>query len=140
MRDKGKMGDRAQDRDREERAEEEGHLFEVLNGISVCSLAGQRPGQIRAGTGKLYARLSSARERKLFPDDDDEDEDSDAASTKRTVPLSDAKDEDEEGWDWEAEDDFTLSNVWTEGLDLKKGIIYVRLSLSRLFSLSIPES
>ena len=81
-RDKGKMGDQGQDRDGEEG---EGHLFEVLNGISVCSLAGQRPGQIRAGTGKLYARLSSARERKLFPDDNDEDEDEDEDEDKKRV-------------------------------------------------------
>ena len=43
----------------------------------------------------------------------------------------------EGGRDWEAEDDFTLSNVWTEGLDLKKGIIYVRLSRSLPCSLSL---
>ncbi|OBZ75488.1 hypothetical protein A0H81_04703 [Grifola frondosa] len=28
------------------------------------------------------------------------------------------------GWTWEAEDDFTLSHVWVDGPDLKKGIIY----------------
>ncbi|TBU47042.1 hypothetical protein BD309DRAFT_952716 [Dichomitus squalens] len=122
-RDKGKASDRADGAHGEGKggADGKGHLFEVLHGISVCSLAGQRPGQIRAGTGKLYARLSSARERKLFPDPDEDDEEEGCDP----VPGAEDADEDgEEGWDWEAEDDFTLSNVWPDGLDLKKGIIY----------------
>ncbi len=131
---KGKGRNKDEDKDKEDDEEEgsgEGHLFEVLNDISVCSMAGMRPGQIRAGTGKLYARLSSARERKLFSDPDEDDEDGvfTSASTKHTTPLAEVEKDTEEGWVWEAEDDFMLSNVWSDGLDLKRGIIYVCLFL-----------
>ncbi|KAM5533566.1 hypothetical protein V8D89_012782 [Ganoderma adspersum] len=122
--DKDKDKDKDQDQDDDEEGNEEGHLFEVLNDISVCSMAGMRPGQIRKGTGKLYARLSSARERKLFTDPDDEDDVFAGASVKHTTPLAEVEKNAEEGWVWEAEDDFMLSNVWSDGLDLKKGIIY----------------
>lgn len=132
--DKGKGRNKAEDKAQEGDEEEgsgEGHMFEVFNDISVCSMAGMRPGQIRAGTGKLYARLSSARERKLFndPDDNDENDVFTSPSAKHTTPLAETEKDAEEGWVWEAEDDYTLSNVWSDGLDLKKGIIYVRLFL-----------
>ncbi|KAI8986726.1 hypothetical protein BD414DRAFT_522414 [Trametes punicea] len=96
----------------------EGHLFEVFEHVRVYPNV-YRPGVIKAGTGKLYARLSSTRERKLFPDEqrattDDEDVFGGGGSAM----------DDEDGWDWEAEDDFLLSNVWTDGPDLKKAIIY----------------
>ncbi|PIL27672.1 hypothetical protein GSI_10824 [Ganoderma sinense ZZ0214-1] len=124
---RGKSGNKDKAEDDEEESNEEGHLFEVLNDISVCSMVGMRPGQIRPGTGKLYARLSSARERKLFNDPDDDDDEDDVfagASANHTTPLAEAEKDVEEGWVWEAEDDFMLSNVWSDGLDLKKGIIY----------------
>ena len=129
---RSKKGGKANEQDENEDQEgnEEGHLFEVLNDISICSMAGMRPGQIREGTGKLYARLSSARERKLFSDPDDGGDEDDVfagASVKHTTPLAEVEKDAEEGWVWEAEDDFMLSNVWSDGLDLKKGIIYVSL-------------
>lgn len=101
---------------------EEGHVFEVFDDVHVYALS-YRPGVIKAGSGKLYAKLSSARERRLFPaSSDDDEEDGDVfGSTAMKLPTS----EDEDEWDWEAEDDFMLSNVWTDGIDLKKGIIYV---------------
>ncbi|KAI1798036.1 hypothetical protein LXA43DRAFT_1088185 [Ganoderma leucocontextum] len=140
---KGKVRSKDEGKDEEGDDEEgigEGHLFEVLNDISVCSMAGMRPGQIRAGTGKLYARLSSARERKLFtdPDDDDEDNVFAGASAKHTTPLAGVEN-DEEGWVWEAEDDFMLSNVWSDGLDLKKGIIY-RHTPSTLVHITVNQT
>ena len=106
---------------------EEGHLFEVMNDVSVYSST-YRPGVIRPGTGKLYARLSSKRERKLFRGGDrdrDEDEDEDVFGS---APAKPTPEDDDEEWDWEAEDDFLLGNVWTDGPDLKKGIVYVSLA------------
>ncbi|RDX54708.1 hypothetical protein OH76DRAFT_1398088 [Lentinus brumalis] len=102
---------------------EDGHLFEVLNDVSVYAST-YRPGVIKPGSGKLYARLSSTRDRKLFRNDHPDDEDDeDVFGGPSTKPVS-HDDEEEEEWDWEAEDDFLLGNVWTDGPDLKKGIIY----------------
>ncbi|KAI0371237.1 hypothetical protein BV20DRAFT_1112621 [Pilatotrama ljubarskyi] len=99
----------------------EGHLFEVFEGIRIYTNT-YRPGVIKSGTGKLYARLSSTRERKLFPDDQPAHAVDDVFGDGGMAEEN--GDEDEDGWDWEAEDDFLLSNVWTDGPNLKKGIIY----------------
>ena len=58
---------------------------------------------------------------------DGEDDVFAGASVKHATPLVEVEKDTEEGWVWEAEDDFMLSNVWSDGLDLKKGIIYVSL-------------
>ncbi|OSD08208.1 hypothetical protein PYCCODRAFT_396555 [Trametes coccinea BRFM310] len=101
-------------KDAQESAESEGHLFEVFENIKLYANK-YRPGVIKAGTGTLYARLSSTRERKLFPDEI-------AVDDENVFMTGDVDDDD--GWVWEAEDDYLLSNVWSEGPDLKKGIIY----------------
>ncbi|KAI0827120.1 hypothetical protein BC628DRAFT_1418706 [Trametes gibbosa] len=107
--------------------EGDGHLFEVFEDIRLYNPT-YRPGVIKAGTGKLYARLSSTRERKLFPDDPpsklkDDDVFRSARGESATGPDG-AGNEEDSGWDWEAEDDFPLYNVWMDGPTLKKGIIY----------------
>ncbi|KAI0746978.1 hypothetical protein C8Q80DRAFT_811028 [Daedaleopsis nitida] len=103
---------------------EEGHLFEVFNDVSVYANT-YRPGVIKPGSGKLYARLSSTRERKLFSKKhEDEDDDDDVFGNPLPKPSTSTDTDEEEDWDWEPEDDFDLGNVWTDGPDLKKGIIY----------------
>ncbi len=109
-----------------------GHLFEVYDGMRLYTNT-YRPGVIKVGTGKLYAKLSSTRERKLFPDGPAGGVDNDVfggpshsqSDVETTGETTDA-DDGEDGWDWEPEDDFLLSSVWTDGPSLKKGIIYVR--------------
>ncbi|KAH9941194.1 uncharacterized protein BXZ73DRAFT_98409 [Epithele typhae] len=105
--------------------QDEGHVFEVLENIAVYS-SSYRPGVIIPGSGKCHTKLSSTRERKLFPDGykagDDDDEEDVFGSPKK--PGQDQDDSEEEDWDWEAEDDYSLSNIWPEGPDLTKGIIY----------------
>lgn len=110
---------------------QDGHLFEVYENIRLYTNT-YRPGVIKDGTGKLYARLSSTRERKLFPDGPvgraDNDVFGGASHSQPDVGAMDStadEDDEEEGWDWEPEDDFLLSSVWTDGPSLKKGIIYV---------------
>ncbi|RPD65693.1 hypothetical protein L226DRAFT_609502 [Lentinus tigrinus ALCF2SS1-7] len=103
---------------------EEGHLFEVMNDVSVYAST-YRPGVIKPGSGKLYARLSSKRDRKLFRNgcrDSDDEEDGDVFGNTSSKPT--VEEDDDEGWVWEAEDDFLLSNIWTDGPDLKKAIVY----------------
>jgi hypothetical protein len=45
-------------------------------------------------------------------------------------PLYTDEDEEEGDWVWEAEEAFTLKNVWPLGGDLKRGILYVRVFYS----------
>ncbi|KAI0659349.1 hypothetical protein C8Q70DRAFT_136265 [Cubamyces menziesii] len=105
-------------------AQGEGHLFEVLEDIRLYTNT-YRPGVIKTGTGRLYAKLSSSRERKLFPEEPrSRSSADDDVFGGVSMSVGDPVDEDDEGWDWEAEDDFLLSNVWPDGPDLKKGIIY----------------
>ncbi|KAI0646483.1 hypothetical protein C8Q79DRAFT_962851 [Trametes meyenii] len=97
----------------------EGHLFEVFDDIRLYTNS-YRPGVIKVGTGKLYARLSSTRERRLFPEGPpDQPHDNDVFGSGPSNELDEHDD-----WDWEPEDDFLLSSVWTDGPNLKKGIIY----------------
>ncbi|KAI0360498.1 hypothetical protein OH77DRAFT_1492976 [Trametes cingulata] len=103
-------------------AQGEGHLFEVYEDIKLYTNT-YRPGVIKSGSGKLYARLSSTRERKLFPDDQPVQRNTDV-DVFGDADMADENEDDEDGWVWEAEDDFLLSNVWTDGPSLKKGIIY----------------
>jgi len=78
-------------------------------------------------------RLSSARDRKLFPDlyaEEQEQDDADVfagPSTSRNATATTAgaqnetseDDEDDEiGWTWEAEDDYTVRHVWPYGPDV----------------------
>ncbi|OJT06202.1 hypothetical protein TRAPUB_2948 [Trametes pubescens] len=107
-----------------------GHLFEVYDGMRLYTNT-YRPGVIKVGTGKLYAKLSSTRERKLFPDGPAGGVDNDVfggpshnQSNVETTGETADTDDGEDGWDWEPEDDFLLSGVWTDGPSLKKGIIY----------------
>ena len=113
---------------------DEGHVFDVFEGISVYS-GSYRPGVIIPGSGKLYTKLSSTRDRKLFPDGyeggDEDDVDIFGCVPKKNSGKARPSQEyaDDDGWDWEAEDDYVVGNVWTEGPDLSKGIIYVRRCL-----------
>ncbi|OBZ77523.1 hypothetical protein A0H81_02496 [Grifola frondosa] len=107
-----------------------GHVFDVYKNVELYSNS-YKPGVVKTKASKstLYARLSSVRERRLFPDIYEQSNDGSGGDEE-----TEGEDEDD-GWTWEAEDDFTLSHVWVDGPDLKKGIIYVCL-LSRLIRFS----
>ncbi|KAI0634883.1 hypothetical protein C8Q77DRAFT_1072267 [Trametes polyzona] len=111
----------------EDRQHGDGHLFEVFEDIKLYANS-YRPGVIKAGSGRLYVRLSSAREGKLFPDAPSQSKDEDVFGTtpegEPSGDMNEKGDSDEDGWDWEAEDDFLLSNVWMDGPNLRKGVIY----------------
>lgn len=99
----------------------QGHSFEVLKQINIHSEC-TKPGIIKEGV--TCAKLSSVRERRLFRDLFE----SSATALQASSSDIDEPDDDEEqsGWSWEAEDDYTLSYVWPRGPTLDKGIIYVR--------------
>ncbi|KAI0674488.1 hypothetical protein C8Q78DRAFT_1143559 [Trametes maxima] len=113
---------KAEGKDDAQGVQGEGHLFEVFDDVRLYTNT-YRPGVIKAGTGKLYARLSSTRERRLFPEGPPDHIHDDDVFGGGGGGGSDEPDEDDD-WDWEAEDDFLLSSVWTDGPNLKKGIIY----------------
>jgi hypothetical protein len=84
-----------------------GHLFKVMKKI-VVEGDGDRKGAKEKKTkikdGLVWVRLSSVR------DEEEEEEE-----------------EGERGeWRWESEDDFKVDNIWPEGLDIRRGAIYVR--------------
>ncbi|KAL4242424.1 hypothetical protein ABKN59_011930 [Abortiporus biennis] len=106
-----------------------GHVFEVLHRISTYPES-MKPGTIRSG-GKLSAKLSSVRERRLFRDlyesKDDGVEDTNGEESSEDVDRDDDSSDLEEslrGWTWENVDDFTLSRVWPAGMSVNRGIIY----------------
>ncbi|KAI0777250.1 hypothetical protein BD413DRAFT_668288 [Trametes elegans] len=104
----------------------EGHLFEVFEDAELYQNK-HRPGVIKPDGRRLYAKLSSTRDRKLFPDDrpdkggNDRGEGDVFSGGRSDADMDDSGDE---GWDWEAEDDFLLSSIWTDGPNLRKAIIY----------------
>ena len=114
-----------------------GHYFEVLRKVSVGSEA-VRPGEILPG-GKLTAKLSSVRERRLFRDlyentrEATPDGDDDNGSGRDPF----VEDEHEE-WHWEPEDDMVMAAVWPKGPDIARGIIYVRSPPSSMRFLNLP--
>lgn len=106
------------------------HSFEVLHDIQFYK-GNHRPGVIKPGSGHIRAKLSSESERAffahLFEDDPSE-----------SVHIINKHDVEQEGWSWEPEDEYVLRDVWSKGLDLTRGIIYVRVfSSSTLCILTI---
>jgi hypothetical protein len=88
---------------------EPGHLFEVQKCVVTS-----RPGEIQSG--KTWVKASTARDPYHYPGNGAEGS------------LLNAEDGEDESWQWEAEEDFKLSQLWAPGGDLEKGIVYVRLS------------
>ncbi|KAI0938510.1 hypothetical protein AcV5_000178 [Taiwanofungus camphoratus] len=105
-----------------------GHVFDVREGVKLYSAAYKR-GVIKTAEGRMRVRLSSVRDRKLFPDLYGADDDVFAASgsSKPQETELEEVEEEEAGWLWEAEDDFTVGHVWPDGPDLTKGVIYHHL-------------
>ena len=105
-----------------------GHFFEVLRDTVVHSNA-MKPGVIKPGA-VVREKLSSVRERRLFRDLLDPEN---AIGSSSALPTSlEDEDVEKEDWTWEAEDDFTLGQVWTRGPSLDRGIVYVCLLLLAL--------
>ncbi|KAG2039297.1 hypothetical protein BDR03DRAFT_998923 [Suillus americanus] len=84
---------------------EPGHLFEVQKDIEIS-----RSGEITSG--KTMVKASTARDPYHYPGNGSEGS------------LLDAEDGEDDIWQWEAEEDFKLSQLWAPGGDLEKGIIY----------------
>lgn len=117
-----------------------GHVFEVRHDIALYR-SGYKPGVVKPYVGATRVRLSSVRDRKLFPDlfpDDrqpvaDEDIFGSPSSSRLRMAEADTQvpgfddDGDEIEWRWEAEDDYTVRQVWPDGPDLSRGIIYHHL-------------
>lgn len=83
-----------------------GHLFEIQRKIKMG-----RAGQIKGA--QTWVKASTTRDPYHYPGNEWEDSlwlDDDGAGAE---------------WKWEAEEDFTLSNVWPKGGDLTRGITYV---------------
>lgn len=128
-----------------------GHVFEVRDGVQMYNPK-YRPGAIKRDVGRVRVRLSSERDRKLFPDLYGDDPfvdqcawgggegEGDAVSVPETGFEGDVDDEsaddaegakeqegkEEKEWVWEAEDDYTVGHVWETGTEEDQGVIYVR--------------
>lgn len=99
--------------------EKRGHLFEVKKMVEMYS-PNYLPGGIRKGD--TWVRLSSVRDPYLYKDDwEIEDLSGEECSEDENAAGIDDKVEE---WKWEAEEDFTLGNVWNSK-DYRSGIVYV---------------
>jgi hypothetical protein len=91
-----------------------GHLFKVMKKIVLegDGEKGDKDTEVRKTKikdGIAWVRLSSVR------DEEEEEEE-------------EGEEEGESGeWRWESEDDFKVNNIWPVGLDLERGLIYVRV-------------
>ncbi|GJE86593.1 hypothetical protein PsYK624_026730 [Phanerochaete sordida] len=104
-------------------AEWGGHFFEVFKSAKLYRDSSPKYGMIMPHA-KLRHKLSSVRERRLFRDLLDPDN-ADAEENESPLPKAlEDEDEDNEDWSWEAEDDFTLAQVYTRGAMLDRGIVY----------------
>lgn len=129
-----------------------GHVFEVRHDIALYR-SGYKPGVVKPYVGATRVRLSSVRDRKLFPDlfpDDrqpvaDEDVFGSPSSSRLRMAEADTQvpgfddDGDETEWRWEAEDDYTVRQVWPDGPDLSRGIIYVCLQMRPTFCIVLTH-
>jgi len=133
-----RLGDKAGSR-----SEEEDYLFEVVSKATLYSPL-YKPGQIKSG--KTTTKLSNRRDPCRwnvgygYADDDDEEEEEDeleeeSLGASTVLDLEDevlAEMEEKPGeWKWESEEDYVLGHVWPDGLDIRCGIIYVRLFRSK---------
>ena len=108
----------------------DGHLFEVKKDAKTYSYM-YKPGQLKSG--QTWAKISNTQDpyrwRKCsYSDDEEEDElfsDVDEDGQKGDGQSEACDDEDEGGWDWKDEEDFTLAHVWPKGPDTERAILYV---------------
>ena len=106
------------------------HLFEVKKNAKTYSFM-YKPGQLKSG--QTWAKISNTQDpyrRRKDSSGDDEEEDelcSDAGEDdqKGDVESEACCDEDEGGWDWKDEEDFTLAHVWPKGPDKECAVLYV---------------
>ena len=92
-----------------------------------------KPGQIRSGhtTVKLSNVHDPCRWRSQYGyGNDSEDDELDDSEEDREEVNEDGDEEgaeeEQDGWKWEDEEDYTLGHVWPGGLDTHRGLIYVR--------------
>lgn len=91
-----------------------------------------KPGQIRSGhtTVKLSNVRDPCRWRSQYGygNDSEEDELDDSEEGEKMSEDGDevGPEEEQDDWKWEDEEDYTLGHVWPGGLDIHRGLIYVR--------------
>lgn len=117
----GKGKGRARDPGYTSASEWGGHFFEVLKNAYLHRDSSSKRGMIMPGA-KLRHKLSSVRERRLFRDLLDPDNTEGEGALPKALEDEDVENED---WSWEAEDDFTLGQLYTRGPMLDRGVIYV---------------
>ncbi|KAF8067877.1 hypothetical protein FPV67DRAFT_1162912 [Lyophyllum atratum] len=111
---------------------EDRHLFEVKKKIVLYAQT-YKPCQIRSGY--TSNRLSTSRDPCRYRPEVDEDAlwDDDATTRKPEDDTENTAEEDTDegeggeddpGWTWEAEEEFTIGHTWSRGGDLSRGIIY----------------
>ena len=108
------------------------HLFEVKSKVTMYSPL-YKPGQIRSGhtTVKLSNVHDPCRWRSQYGygNDSEEDELDDSEEDREEVNEDGDEigpEEEQDDWKWEDEEDYTLGHVWPGGLDIHRGLIYVR--------------
>lgn len=87
-----------------------------------------KPGQIRSGhtTVKLSNVRDPCRWRSQYGYANDSEEDELNDSEEDREEVNEDGESAEEDSKWEDEEDYTLGHVWPEGLDVHRGLIYVR--------------
>lgn len=103
------------------------HLFEVKSKVTMYSPL-YKPGQIRSGhtTVKLSNVRDPCRWRSQYGYANDSEEDELNDSEEDREEVNEDGESAEEDSKWEDEEDYTLGHVWPEGLDVHRGLIYVR--------------
>lgn len=110
-------------------AREDRHLFEVKKKMMMYAMT-YKPGQIKHGFTAV--KLSTARDPCRYKPDGDEDtldefmQAEDKAEPSQVISDSEESGDEEPTWRWELEEEFTLGHVWSKGIELGAGIIYVR--------------
>ena len=129
------------------------HLFEVKSKVTMYSPL-YKPGQIRSGhtTIKLSNVRDPCRWRSHYGYGNDSEEDELDDSEEDKVKVNEDSDEvgpeeEQDDWKWEDEEDYTLGHVWPSGLEIHRGLIYVRpesyvltISSRLTYFLKIPAS
>ena len=114
--------------------EDDDHLFELKDNISMYAPA-YKPGQIKSGY--TWGKLSSTRDPCRWRGEQEEDADVDVDEDYDEAEEEGKMLEDEHSdWEWKDEQDFKLGHAWPEGLDAKRGIVYVSLTA---FPMCIPD-
>jgi hypothetical protein len=110
----------------------EDYLFEVKTNLTMEAMR-TKPGMIKSGDTSVKLSNSKDPGRRRFPKDADDQDELEGEQSEGDDEFGEHFDDNSGDWVWADEEDYTLGHVWAAGLQVDRGIIYVKWLSQALF-------